>query len=648
MPDHEINAFVSGVHNLLSDEIIPSDAASDENNWFTQDGRLKLIGGRLRIGTEGSGGPIQGEIFGYKADGTKVHWRKTSAGKIQYCTDGATWHDTVTGLSTTADYKFSNYSSLAGTFTFAFGPDGIFKFHNANPGSYSSLYDSTKNFKGYAFIDKGRSILWHRSAPNTDYTGLYGSYIDRQDSTVYTAVTSETIGSGDGSTLTFTGTLAFKGGGATRNCFGISVAVTGGETFTDNYLGVLTGSAGGSGTINYITGAWTLTFTVAPANSANNIKATYQWEDSNAKGVTDFTHSASRAAGEGFQVPQDEGGDAIQTVLIGADGNYYSLKSQSAYVLAIALDDTAAGTSNTVYRRNMGVPSIGGGVSTGKGIVFMNTANPERPELTILQRNQLGDAIEPIVLFPQFKFANYVYDDCHIDTFERYILVFCKTANAPANDTVLLCDIAQKTVDITSYNGRTSASSGGYLYIGSSITQTVYQLFSGFDDDGYPISNYWISKAESLRPHLRHFIPDFLKKVRKLRLRGLIDPAQSFEVYVNYDDAGFQLVGTIRGDAAYVDKATPQSIGSHFVGGAQIGGDVLTNVFPFFTELKLKAPKFRKRVVKFVALGIGYLDIEAMADHNITPFENRLPKRNRQKQNVSLDGADTDQSTPEY
>ncbi len=35
------------------------------------------------------------------------------------------------------------------------------------------------------------------------------------------------------------------------------------ETFTDNSNGTLTGTAGGSGTINYTTGAWTLTFNTA-------------------------------------------------------------------------------------------------------------------------------------------------------------------------------------------------------------------------------------------------------------------------------------------------------------------------------------------------------------------------------------------------
>lgn len=631
MPDHEIDVFSKGVYNLLSDELIPSDAAQDAQNWYTQDGRIKLIPGRLKIGAEGVAGSVQGEIFGYKVDGTKVHWRKIGT-KIQYL-NSSTWTDVVTGLTSTADYRFANYSSLAGTFTFAFGLDGIYKFHNAVPASYCSMYNSAKNFKGFAFIDRGRSILWNRKE---DKTGLYGSRIDRQDSTVYTTVAGE-------ATASLTGTLAFKAGAATRNCFGVTITITAtGEVYTDNYLGVLTGSLGGTGTINYISGAYTL-------SNAGVGTAGYQWEDSNALGVTDFTKSATRLAGEGFQFPQDEGGDAIQNVLIGQDGNYYSLKAQSSYQLA--LDTTDLSASNLVFRRNMGVPSARAGVSTNKGVVFINTANSSKPELTILQRNPVGDSIEPIILFPQFKFANYVYDDCTIDTYERYILIACKSVDATSNDRILLCDLAQGTVDITAYNARTFAVDGSNLYIGSSVTQTVYELYNGYDDDGLAVDNFWISKGDNLIPNMRssrHPIARGLKKERYLRLKGRIDYNQSYEVYISYDDAGFALVGTIRGNATYVDYTKPQSIGAGIIGTPQIGGDVLSNVFPYFAQLTLKAPKFRKRTIKFIAKGIGYIDIDMMTDHKITAFEEKIPKRFRSQQNVSLDGQSTDLANPVY
>jgi hypothetical protein len=720
MPDHEVASFVSGVHNLLNDEQIPSDAAQDENNWLTQDGRLKLINGRLRVGAEGAVGAIYGEIFGYKINGTKVHWRKAGT-KIQYYDDSA-WQDVVTGLTATADYTFANYSSLAGTFTFAFGADGIYKFHNASPTSYLSLYSSAINFKGYALIDRGRTLLWNRPE---DKTGLYGSKVDPQNSTVYNTANDETIGTGNGSTTTFTGTLVnvsstinafalkvYAPLGTSYNITGITKAASAvitvastaglavgnyitisgvvglvqingrigtvtaltGTTITtnidssafsgsyssggtavistqyvDNYLGGFTGL---TGSINYISGAISVTLASAPTSGVL-VVVQYQYESSNIGGVTDFRHSATRLAGEGFVFPQDEGGDAIQKVLIGQDGAYYSLKSQSAYQLT--LDETDLAATNLVYRRTMGVPSHNAATSTVHGIVFLNTARPEKPELTILQRNPVGGDVEPSVLFSQFKFANYVYDDCTIDTFDRYLVIACKTANAINNDTILLCDIAQRSVDITSFNARTFANDVGKLYIGSSVTATVYQLYTGYDDDTLSIGNFWTSKGESLRPapgpkggRPRRYIPDVLKKTRKLRLKGLIQPSQYYEVYVSYDDAGFQLVGTVRGTGSYVDNTDMTEIGTNIVGGGQVGGDVLAQVFRYYVELKLKSPKFRKRTIKIVAKSIGYVDIELMTDHNITAFEARIPKRYRMKQNVSLNGQSTDQANPSY
>lgn len=64
-----------------------------------------------------------------------------------------------------------------------------------------------------------------------------------------------------------------------------------GEVFTDNFSGVLSGTLGGTGTINYMTGAFTTS--QSGAGTVN-----YQWEMTNNKGVTDFTKSATRLAGE--------------------------------------------------------------------------------------------------------------------------------------------------------------------------------------------------------------------------------------------------------------------------------------------------------------------------------------------------------------
>ena len=79
----EIPLYKSGVHNLLDDEIIPKDAAQDAQNWYTQDGRIKLVPGKVAVGANGAVGAIYGGIFGYKIDGSKVHWRKKGT-KIQH------------------------------------------------------------------------------------------------------------------------------------------------------------------------------------------------------------------------------------------------------------------------------------------------------------------------------------------------------------------------------------------------------------------------------------------------------------------------------------------------------------------------------------------------------------------------------------
>ena len=622
MADSIIGEFKNGVHNVYDAENIPKDASQNSYNWITQDGTISLVGGKILVGTEGSQGSVQGEIFGYKVDGTKIHWRKIGT-KIQYY-DGATWQDTVTGLTSTYEYTFTNYSSLAGNFTFAFGLDGIYKMNNANPSSFISLYNASKNFKFRgAFIDKGRTIAWGRTE---DRTGLYGSRIDAQNSTVYTTVTGE-------ATTSLSGTLAFKGGGATRNCFGVQITITSsGQVFTDNFDGTLTGSLGGTGTINYITGAYTL--------SASGVgTANYQWEDSNALGVTDFTKSSTRLAGEGFILRQDEGGDAILTVKLGIDGAYYSLKSQSAYRLL--LDSADTNPTNQVFRREIGIQSAKGATSTQKGVIFINTANPERPECTLLQQNPIGGEVEPFKMFPHFKFQNYTYDECVIDTYGMYVLVSCKSSGADANDTTLLLDVANNKVDITGYGASTFAKDGTNLYMGSPVTQSIYQLFTGVDDDNGIVENYWESKDEL-------YGAENLKKVKRLRLKGLIDTSQYYELFEKFDNDDYSLIGTVRGDGSYVDYTNPQSVGSNIVGSEVIGGGAGSVAYPYFMEIKLRTPKFRKRTIKLVAKGYGYVSVDTIIDRDILGFENRLPKRYREKQNVSLDGTQTDLPNPEF
>ena len=623
--DNIVKQFQSGQHTILEPENIPADASQASMNFTTYNGKVVLVGGRAPLGTEGTIGKITGLHYGYQTNGDKVLYAKF--GTIIKYYDGSAWQDVITGLTEDAEYSFTNYSSLAGAFTFINGIDGYYKINNANPTTYLDVYSSTKNFHGKILIDRGRTILWDRNDTGSqDKTGLYGSKIDTQDS--YTAVSGESIGA-LGSTV-YSGTLAFAGG--TKNCFGLSIEGTvaaGTETFVDNFNGVLTSNYGGTGTINYITGAYSVTFSDTTTGA---VTADYQWEDSNVGGLTDFTKASPRIASDGFVFPQDEGGDAILNVLVGQDGAYYSLKENSAYKLVLSADDINA--TNEIYRKNMGIPNWRCAVSTEKGIMFINTANPTKPQMTILVRNTTADTVEPLTIFKHFDFSDYDFSDSAMMTFDRWAIVFCKKSGSLNNDTMLMCDVSTMSVDVVGYGGRMGVKDEDDLFIGSPLTKSVYQVFDDFDDDGSTIDNFWTGKDEV-------FGTENLKKSRKLRLKGLISKNQTVKVYVDYDGEGFEWVGSIVGSGTYVDFGTSYAIGGPLVGVGEVGGGESPLSYEYFMELKLKTPKYRKRTIKLEATGYGYFDFNMIMDWDILLFENRLPKAKRSKQNVSLDGLTT-------
>ena len=633
MADHEISQFISGVHNRNDAEDTPKDSSKDSLNWVTIDGHIELARGKVTVGVEGAAGSCPAIHIGYKVSGIAILWRKIST-KIQYY-NGSTWVDVVTGLNASDIYVFANYSSLTGAYTFAGGPSGLFKFANANPGNYIQLYTSTDFYTGYPLVDKARMYMW---GIVKDQTSLYRSRIDVQRAGVsFTQVSNENIGTGNGSQVTFFGTLVFKATYQKADCALVTIKCTdgGGEIFSDDKNGNLKGNAGGIGTINYITGAWSVTFVTVPLSVSNNIQANYIWQDSTSKGVADFSYSSPRVAGEGDVIRQDEGGDAIQQLVIGIDGNYYSLKKQSAYQHKYSDDDTTF--NNQVVRRNIGVFTRKSAVTTGRGVVFINTANPDRPQLTVLEKNPLGDDILATELISHFAWEKFDYSDAFMETYGQFVVLSCRAQGSIVNDRMLIIDIVKDTVDITNYGMKCLAKDSGVLYGGSPYTETIYKILNGFDDDGYVIQNNWDSKEES-------YGVNRLKKYRRLRYRGQIDSAQYVEVYANFDGTGYTLIGTIRGNATYVNRTSPSSVGTTMIGEAAVGGDGPALIYPFEMQIKaMKIPKFRRRSIRFVAKGMGYVSIMESIDWDILTYEDKLPKVYRQKEHISIDGKKVDQ-----
>lgn len=611
--EQKIKLLNKGVYSALDAENIPVESASDAKNFVSKLDGLELVRGSELVGNlvTGTGG-VYGLHVSYKANGDAVIFRKIST-KIQYL-NGSTWTDIVTGLTADSSYTFSDVVNLSGNYLMVTGVDGIYAIAVANPASYRSMYNATYNHKGKSLFDAGRTIMWDVAK---DKTGVYASKID---TATYTTVSGENFGTGNGVAVTFTDTLVQATG--TRFVFGFT-ATDGTETFTDNRDGTLTGSAGGTGTINYTTGAISLTFNAVVTN-LQAITGSYQWWDANSGGFSDFRYSATRVAGEGDVFRQDIGGDDVLNI-VPLEGSYFSFKKRTVYELTISDDDSTA--SNRVFRQGVGIPYWRAVVPTSTGIVFINTANPDGARLEILKRNLTGDSFDTLELAPQFDWTAYNYDEACLSVYGDFVVVSCKDTNGDAvsNNRTILVNLKQNpvSVDITHYNANCFAVDGNTFYSGDSLSGNVYTLFTGFDDDDEPIEAYYITHKDLLGS-------EALKRIRKKRIRGTLSADQGFELYASYDDSAFQLVGTVAGTGNYVDAGTPETVGSHMVGSGGVGGESDgEDVYSFLMEMNVKSPKFRQVRWKIVPTGLGYLRINHMHDFDVLMYEEKLPKKYR-------------------
>lgn len=697
-----------GTFNVVEPDLIPKGAAQSSHNWRTFEDHIATALGRTLIGDRETGDAgVLGFHTGYDADGNYVQYRKIGT-NIQYRKEGeTTWTTVIDNLNELAEYSFCDYTSLAGNFTFACGADGIFKIHNANPQSFSSMYNPSINYRGFAIIDKARMFLWNRE---NDPTGLYLSHIDEAN---YTVVNNETLGTGDGSTTLFSGTLATFQETRTFFAFEISAKVasavnvsavtqarqaqitstahglavndkvlfaslggmtqlnglvgtvksvvdannytididtrtftaytSGGngqqvEVFTDDNNGILLSNNGGTGTINYTTGAYSVTFVNPPLNTIA-VEGDYQWEDTNDGGVTDFRYTTpARLAGEGDVFRQDEGGDKILNVEI-FEGLYYSIKERTVYELSLTADDTDA--TNQIFRKNIGMPNWRASASTSQGIIFLNTANPSNPELTIIRRNITGDSLEASNLIPHYDLSQFEWDKCAMSVYGKRVLFTGKTIGATRNNRVFDYVPTQNSVDELRFDVNMFSEADGLLFSGDSITDNVFQMFSSYSDDSFELDREWVGNEEG-------YGVDNLKKFKRVRFRGTISKGLKFKVYVITDNGNRKLVGTILGTGNHIDSAAEGLIGSAEVGSQEVGGGGTGTVdSPFYIEMKVSVGKFSKRTFVIVPEGFGFGTIREIDDRDIRLYASRMPSKYRKKDNVSLDGAEQDLDDPE-
>jgi len=607
MRQYVIKNYRHGTINNIEAESIPDGSASDSLNFITKGDRIELRRGSTILGTVQTGpGRILGCHIAVNTNNVQIIYIKRGKKLLYYNTATEDFAEVGSDFFGTAaeddEATFANYVSLAGNQMWVCSPNSsLYKFMTANPTSYSDMYNSSDNFKGYIKITQNRMWLWNRPQ---DKSGVYGSFIDAAN---YTTVSAE-------ATTSLTGTLAFKGGGAKRTCFAVQITITAsGEVYTDNYDGTLTGSLGGTGTINYTSGAYTLT-------NPGVGTADYQWEDSTNEGIADFTKSGTRLAGEGFVFRQDTGGRVMNILSYGA--TEYCLHETNAWALTLTADDTDA--TNLIFREKIGIANWRCAVATDKGIFYMDVSDQTKPFFKLLTLERGSTEVIPAPVTLNYDFSDYRFDYGVMDEWEDFILIHCRHKDSTQNNTTFIYSKTWKSIDRLDFFASCTAIHNGTYIVGDSVTDNVWTLFSGFDDDDASINAYW-------EGNLTQLAIENLKKCKDLVLEGLIDVNQSYKVYLNPDNSGYTEIGTIEGTGDYVDS-TAIYVGSHTVGSQEVGGGG-DGIYAYTYVRALRANiigKFQKVKIRIVPQGLGYLSLSKQNFRDIRLYANKLPERYRQ------------------
>jgi hypothetical protein len=618
IPDYEVTQFRGLVTAVKDTKTLKPGTAIENKNWATAKlgDHIELRRGSALLGATRQTGAgkitglgvavdYNGDEVAFFSHGRKVKYYDADADDTVEVLDRSGSGNLLSLASDGEDCWFAPNQNLGGSNMYVGAPHStIWKIPVANKTHAVDQAVSSFRFGSLRF-SQGRAFAGRRygtTAGNQDLTGMYLSDIDQANLSSFTQVTGESFGTGNGATLTFTHTLATL---ASTPKTAMYVAVTDGtESFVDNRDGTLTGSAGGSGTVNYATGAVSVTFNAAPANLAA-ITCSYYVEDATSDGPLDFDTS-STGAGKAKIFRQDDGGP-FMAALNFLDVNYcfHLLKT---WALTTTIDDTAA--TNLPYR-NIGIPHPRAVKETPDGILVIDTSNPNEPKVRRLQigQNTNNLTIIPVSISDALDLSMYDFSEAVAFRWGDYEIVCCgEYTNGVANgfnSVMLVRNVISGAWDLLDYRATCLAILDGALIAGDSISSNVFTLFSGFDDDEGPIDN--VIEFAPVNLGTEH-----LKRTHFMRVRGLIQKDQSIAVYIVLDDGSPVWVFTIEGDGAYVDQGISHTIGSSTLGSIVIGGGgEEETAHPYDVTFGIHTDIYQRIAARFQALGIGHAQIDA-------------------------------------
>jgi hypothetical protein len=243
--------------------------------------------------------------------------------------------------------------------------------------------------------------------------------------------------------------------------------------------------------------------------------------------------------------------------------------------------------------------------------LVIDTSNPNEPKIRRLQigQNTNNLTVIPVSISDSLDLSGYDFSQAVAFRWGDYEIVCCgEYVNGVAeghNSVMLARNVVSGAWDLLDYRATCLAILNGALIAGDSISDNVFTLFSGFDDDESPIDNFWQDAPVNLGT-------EHLKRTHFMRVRGLIQRDQNVAVFLVLDDGSPVMVFTIEGDASYVDQGINTTIGSPTIGSNLIGGGGgEVTAHPFDVTFEVHTDVYQRIAARFQALGIGHAQIDA-------------------------------------
>lgn len=613
IPSHRVTKFYGNNTELSDIKTMPDGYSPDSLNWITgsQMDMISLRRGTNLLGqTRGAApGAITGLGVGTRYDGVQVPFFSYGRSVRYYDLATDDTYEIGTNMLPAAadgdDVSIFPYQNLAGAFVYLSSINSsVYKIVVANPGT--AIDQVMADYKGILKFGQSRSLLFNRKGSNSfiDKTGLYMSWIDAVNAATappFAHVTAEaTVSTG---VAHYAYTLAAVTGKKTAFMLVITATVAAGsEVFQDDKNGNLLSNFGGTGTINYATGAVDVTFSDVTTGNLNN---DYYTEDATSHGVLDFTFAGTRVAGTGRYFSQFDGGGPLNAVYPLANV-FYGFHSLKTWQTSIPTDDNDQSSgvsvaSNLPFRDKMGVGNPYAAFGGVDGIYFLNNANPFRPEVYVLKLYTGATAANiaaPTLISKALNLSGFVFDKAVIFEWGIYVaLCFQQVVNGATdtfNTRMFLYNKKTGVWDLLDYPCSRLAEYGGTLISGDPGSNNVFTLFSGFDDDGSTIPNYWTSGMTN------HGYPG-QKRTNRMVVDGLIQTSQNIDVSISYDGGNFVKVAKIKGTGSYVDTGKSVAVGSYVEGSKVVGGGDTVYANPFQYEFIIASPRYEYIRVKFEA-----------------------------------------------